>query len=99
MPSLSPPNVLLLDLLERILHGSESHPLLYSRCMQPLFCVCFRHTKHKAFLAGSIEVDVPTDGVDFDGQLERAVLERDARGGSLNLSQRQAAYRAFSSCE
>jgi hypothetical protein len=36
--------------------------------------------------------------IDFDAQLERATRERDAAGG-VKLSHKQAAYRAFASCE
>mmetsp|Transcript_2479 Transcript_2479/g.4196 ORF Transcript_2479/g.4196 Transcript_2479/m.4196 type:complete len:310 (-) Transcript_2479:260-1189(-) len=53
-----------------------------------------RHVKHKALLAGSIEVDVLSDEIDFDSQLEKAALEDSS--GTLQLSQRQATYKAFS---
>uniref|UniRef100_A0A7S0NU94 Uncharacterized protein n=1 Tax=Calcidiscus leptoporus TaxID=127549 RepID=A0A7S0NU94_9EUKA len=52
-----------------------------------------RHKKHKALLAGSIELDVATDEADFDKQLERAALQD---GATLQLAHRQATYRAFS---
>ena len=39
-------------------------------------------------------MDVGTDEVDFDGQLERGALQRGSVG-RLQLSQRQAAYKAF----
>mmetsp|Transcript_33322 Transcript_33322/g.70106 ORF Transcript_33322/g.70106 Transcript_33322/m.70106 type:complete len:328 (-) Transcript_33322:331-1314(-) len=54
-----------------------------------------RHKKHKALLAGSIEIDVTTDEADFDKQLEKSAMEGST--GHLQLAQRQATYRAFTS--
>jgi len=54
-----------------------------------------RRVKHKAVLADSIEIDVLTDEVDFDKQLEKSAIAD--HSGTLQLAQRQATYRAFSS--
>ena len=57
-----------------------------------------RPSKHKAILAGSIDIEVMTDEIEFDRQLEELAL-RPSASKQLQLEQRQAAYRAFIACE
>jgi len=45
-----------------------------------------------------LHIPVGCSQIDFDAQLERVARERDA-AGSVKLSHKQAAYRAFASCE
>ena len=58
-----------------------------------------RPTMHKALLAGSIEVEVHHDEVDFDRQLEALALKSEPGSKPLQVEQRQAAYRAFVASE
>ena len=58
-----------------------------------------RVSKHKARLAGVIELDVPTDEVDWDVTLGRIALSAEAQGGGgtghPQDAERMATYKAF----
>ena len=58
-----------------------------------------RVSKHKARLAGIVELDIPTDEVDWDVTLGRIALSAEAQGGGgtghPQDSERMATYKAF----